>query len=194
MWIIISIIHSSRYRLRKEDPLTSLTYSRSLTVTNHWIIPEQLYSDFYRIVVMVSNSSSKTKPAVTKCKTYEDWLKLIKMWRSFTDIPANRQGSRQGSSSSSFTDEALDTVLEINDAEIAKDDGAYAIINRLNKLFKKDSTITKYQTLETFETFRSSSMSIQAFLDQFNKGLCLNQILWHCPIRWYIGVKTAQIN
>ena len=132
---------------------------------------------------MVSNSSSKTKPAVTKYKTYEDWLKLTKMWRSFTDIPANRQGSRQGSSSSSFTDEALDTVLEINDAEIAKDDGAYAIINRLNKSFKKDSTITKYQTLEAFETFRSSSMSIQAFLNQFNKRLCLNQILWHCPIR-----------
>ena len=42
----------------------------------------------------------------------------------------------------SFEDEALDAVLEINDVEIAKDDDLDAIINRLNKLFKKDSTIT----------------------------------------------------
>ena len=68
-------------------------------------------------------------------------------------------------------DEALDAVLEIYDAEIVKDNGVYAIINGRNKLFKKDSSITKYQTLEAFETFRSSNMSIQAFLNEFNKTL-----------------------
>ena len=115
---------------------------------------------------MASNTSSKTKPALTKCKTYEDWLKLIKLWRSFTDISANRQGSAL---LLSLEDEALDAVLEMYDAEIVKDDGVYAIINGLNKLFKKDSTITKHQTLEAFETFRSSNMSIQAFLNEFNK-------------------------
>ena len=40
-------------------------------------------------------------------------------------------------------DEASDAVLEIDDAEIAKDDSVDAIINRLNRLFKNDSTITK---------------------------------------------------
>ena len=126
---------------------------------------------------MASNSSSETKPALTKCKIYEDWLKLIKMWISFTDIPANRQGSTLVLS---LENEALDAVLEIDDAEIAKDDGAYAIINRRNKLFKKDSTITKYQTIEAF---RSSSIPIQAVLNQFDKRLYLNQILWYCLIR-----------
>ena len=58
-------------------------------------------------------------------------------------------------------DEASDAVLEIDDAEIAKDDGVDAIIKRLNRLFKKDFTITKYQTVEAFETFRRpSNMSI----------------------------------
>ena len=42
-------------------------------------------------------------------------------------------------------DEALDAVPEIYDAEIVKDDDVYDIINGLNKLLKKDSTITKYQ-------------------------------------------------
>ena len=82
----------------------------------------------------------------------------IKVWRRFTDLPAHRQGSALVLH---LEDEASDAVLEIDDAEIAKDDGVDAIINRLNRLFKKDSTITKYQTVEAFETFRRpSNMSI----------------------------------
>ena len=52
----------------------------------------------------------------------------------------------------SLENEALDVVLAIDDAEIAKDDGVDTTINRLNKLLKKDSMITKYQAL----TFRRS--------------------------------------
>ena len=82
----------------------------------------------------------------------------IKVWRRFTDLPAHRQGSALVLP---LEDEASDAVLEIDDAEIPKDDGVDAIINRLNRLFKKDSTITKYQTVEAFETFRRpSNMSI----------------------------------
>ena len=65
----------------------------------------------------MASSSSKTQPVLSKCKTYVDWLKLIKVCRCFTDIPANRQGSAKVLS---LEDEALDTVLEIDDA---KDDG-----------------------------------------------------------------------
>ena len=64
----------------------------------------------------------------------------IKVWRRFTDLPAHWQGSALVLP---LEDEASDAVLEINDAEIAKDDGVDTIINRLNRLFKKDSTITK---------------------------------------------------
>ena len=80
------------------------------------------------------------------------------MWRRFTDLPAHRQGSALVLP---LEDEASDAALEIDDAEIAKDDGVDAIINHLNRLFKNDSTITKYQTVEAFETFRRpSNMSI----------------------------------
>ena len=54
----------------------------------------------------------------------------------------------------SLEDEVPDTVLEIDDEDIAKENGVDAIIERLNRLFNKDSTITKYQALEAFETFR----------------------------------------
>ena len=68
--------------------------------------------------------------------------------------------------------EALDAVIVIDDEDIAKENVVDAIIERLNRLFKKDSTITKYHALEAFETFRRpASTSIQAFLNEFNKRL-----------------------
>ena len=56
----------------------------------------------------MASNSSKTLPSLSKCKTYEDWLKLIKVWRCFTDLPANRQGSALVLS---LEDEALDAAL-----------------------------------------------------------------------------------
>ena len=118
----------------------------------------------------MASNSSKTPPSLSKCKTYEDWLKLIKIWRSFTELPAKRQGSALVFF---LEDEALDAVLEIDEAEIAGENGVDAIKNRLNRLFnKKDSTITKYQAFESFMTSkRPSTMSIQACLDEFEKQL-----------------------
>ena len=46
------------------------------------------------------------------------------------------------------------------------------ITNRVNRLFKRGSTITKYQAFESFITFkRLSPMSVQAFLNEFDKHL-----------------------
>ena len=40
----------------------------------------------------------------------------------------------------------------------------------MNRLFKKDSTVTKYQALEAFMTFkRLTNMSIQAYLNEFDE-------------------------
>ena len=41
----------------------------------------------------MTSNSSKTPSSLSKCKTYEDWLKLVKIWRKFSDLPANDQGS-----------------------------------------------------------------------------------------------------
>ena len=99
-------------------------------------------------------STSKTPPFLSKCKTDEDWLKLIKIWRCFTELPAKRQGSALVLS---LEDEALDAVLEIDEADIAGENGVDAITTRLNRLFQKDSTITKYQSFESFITFKRQS-------------------------------------
>ena len=65
----------------------------------------------------MASKSSKTLPSLSKCKAYEDWLKLIKVWRHFTDLPANRQGSALVLY---LEDEAIDAVLEIDDEDILK--------------------------------------------------------------------------
>ena len=78
-------------------------------------------------------------------------LKLIKVWRCFTDLPANRHGATLVLS---LEDDALgavlvDAVLEINDDDIAKENGVDAIIERLSRLFKKDSTFETFRRLES---------------------------------------------
>ena len=87
-------------------------------------------------VIMASNSP-KTPPPLSK--------------RPFTNLPASTQCSALALS---LEDEALDAVLEIDNEDIAKENGVDAITERLNRLFKKDPTITKYQALEPFEAFR----------------------------------------
>ena len=111
----------------------------------------------------------ETPLSLSKCRKYEDWLKLFKIWRCYTELPAKQQGSALVLS---IEDEALDAVLEIDDAEITGENAVVAIINILNHLFKKDSTITKYQPFESFMTFkRLSAMSIQVFLNELDEHL-----------------------
>ena len=113
----------------------------------------------------MASNSSKTPPPLSNCKTDENLLQLIKIWRYFTKLPAKRQGSALVLS---LEDEALDAALEIDEVEIAGENGVDGITNRVNRLFKRGSTITKYQAFESFMTSkRLSAISIQAFLNEF---------------------------
>ena len=89
---------------------------------------------------MPSNSSKKPQ-SLSKCKTYEDWLKFFKIWRYLTELSAKQQGSTLVLY---LEDEALDAVLQFDEVEIARENSVDGIITRLNCLFKKDSKITKY--------------------------------------------------
>ena len=84
----------------------------------------------------MASNSFKTPLSLSKCKTYEDWLKLLKVWTRLTDLPGNRQGSGLVLS---LEDEALDAALEIDDEDIAKENGVDAILERLTRLFKLSS-------------------------------------------------------
>ena len=72
---------------------------------------------------------------------------------TLTDLTANRQGSALVLY---LEDKALDAVAEIDDEDIAEGNGVDAVIEHLNRIFQKDSMITKYQALEVFETIERS--------------------------------------
>ena len=55
----------------------------------------------------------------------------------------------------SLEDKVLDAVLEMDESDIIKENGVDFIIEYLNRLFKKDSTVIKYQTLEAFMRFKT---------------------------------------
>ena len=68
----------------------------------------------------------------------------------YTELPKKRQGP---SLILSLEEEAQEVVLEIPENDIASENCVDVMTNRLNTLYKKDSTVTKYQALGAFETF-----------------------------------------
>ena len=94
-------------------------------------------------------------------------MKLIDISRKFINLEPGKQGpaivlSLQG--------EAQDAILELDTTVISGTDGVNKIIERLNRLYKKDELTEKYNALESFETYkRNSSTSIRDFLTEFEK-------------------------
>ena len=59
----------------------------------------------------------------------------------YTELPKKRQDL---ASVLSLEGQTQETVLEIPENDIALENGVDAVINRLNRLYKKDSTVTNY--------------------------------------------------
>ena len=99
---------------------------------------------------------------MSKCKNDGDWKKMIRIWCTYTDLPKERQRA--------VIFLSQNAVLELSEGEISPETGVKNIIDRLDKLFKKDETLQKYQALEAFGKYRrSTSSSIQEFLNEFEK-------------------------
>ena len=111
--------------------------------------------------------NNKSPPSLSNSKSYSDWLKLIEVWRKFTSLEPEKQGP---AIVLSFEGEAQDAILELNTNDITDKDGVNKIIERLNRLYKKDELTEKYNALESFETYkRNSNTSIRNFLTELEK-------------------------
>ena len=59
---------------------------------------------------------------------------------------------------------------ELNEEVISGENGVDAIINRLDRIYKKDETLENYMALENFETFkRQENMKISDYLNNFEQ-------------------------
>ena len=99
-------------------------------------------------------SNSKSPSLLSNSKSYTDWLKLIDIRRKFTYFEPGRQGP---AIALSLEGEAQDAILELDTAVISGTDGVDKIIERLNRLYKKDEPAEKYNALESFETYKRNS-------------------------------------
>ena len=68
----------------------------------------------------------------------------------YTELPKKCQGLALVLS---LEEEAQEVVLEIPENDIASENCVDFMTNHRNRLYKKDSTVTKYQALVAFETF-----------------------------------------
>ena len=113
----------------------------------------------------MSSSVNKSPPQLSKSKSYDDWIKLLKIWKNFTTLEASKQGP---AIVLSLEGEAQDAILELEPSVISGDDGVNKIIERLDKIYKKDILTQKYNALESFETYRRKPYR-RDFLTEFDK-------------------------
>ena len=111
--------------------------------------------------------SIKTPPSLAKCSSYETWLKEIKIWQSFTDLDAKKQGP---AIFLTLEGRAREAVLELDVASISANDGVKKITEKLDTLFLKDKTQSAFEAYDTFEKFRrSSDMSVSDYINEFER-------------------------
>ena len=99
----------------------------------------------------MSSINKTPPPSLSGSKPYDDWLKLVDIWRKFTSLEPKKQGPAivlliEG--------EPQDAVLESDSDIISGKDGVNKTIARLSKIYKKDELTQKYKALESFEKYK----------------------------------------
>ena len=114
----------------------------------------------------MATGSNKVPPALSKYKTYDDWIKTLNIWPKFSDLAKNKQ---QGPSVFlSLEGEAQEAVLELAEDVINSDSGL--LRDKMSCIYKKDELLKKYEAWGTFETYKhSSNTSMQEFLNEFTR-------------------------
>ena len=108
----------------------------------------------------------KAPPAFFDGMNYADWKMDIQLWRGFTSLPAEKQGT------------AL--LLELKEGKVKSagdncdkgTDGLDQILEQLDKIYEEDSTHVFYRLYCKFEKFeRPDSMNLQNYPAEFEKLL-----------------------
>ena len=113
--------------------------------------------------------SNKIPPLLSKSNSYEDWVKKVNIWSRITSLNKVEQG---GAILLTLEGDAENAVLELSEDEIVSEDGFTLVKGCLDKLFKKNETLQKFEALDHFETYRRpSDVCINDFIIEFDKRL-----------------------
>ena len=118
-----------------------------------------------------TNFTTKTPPAFNaKHDDYIKWKRKLKLWQSVTEAYADTHGPLI---ILRLDDDTQDAVVEaLGDTDLNVETGADLVIEKLDTIFEKDKTLSKYEIYEAFESFkRPSGMSVSDYLNEFERRL-----------------------
>ena len=97
----------------------------------------------------MTTSSYKNLPTLRDGENYEQWLKEIKIWQMFTDLPTAKQGAALFLR---LSGKPADIAGDIDVDSLASGDRIKIISEKLNPLYLKDKVQNAYIQYETFES------------------------------------------
>ena len=110
-------------------------------------------------------SNIKNPPLLEECANYESWEKSLELWQLITTLKPEQQGPAVALS---LTGKAKESALEISIDELKSATGVNKILEKLGKIYKKDSVDSAYEAFESFIKFRRDpSMSIPKYIVEF---------------------------
>ena len=117
----------------------------------------------------MASNNYKAPPTLGKSSSYDNWLKEIAIWQTFTDITPKKQGS---AIFLTLEGKAREAVLELEVKDINCDDGVKNVLAKLDTLYVRDKVQTAYEAYDRFEKFqRNSEMSMSDFMIEFERLL-----------------------
>ena len=120
----------------------------------------------------VGSRGNKTPPSLQKAKSYDDWVKKLTVWRRVTCLPKGDQGGAILNSLEGAEGEAEDAILELTVDELTGENSVDLIIQRLDKIYKKNETLEKFEIIDSFQTYsRPHHVSMNDFIIEFDKRL-----------------------
>ena len=134
-------------------------------------------------------------PSLTKAKNYDDFKKLLNVWKIATDLPKEKQGAAL---LLSLEDEAQQAALRVTEADLSSEQGIDKVLAALDKLYRKDTTLQKFHALEKLEGYkRPQNLSMQQYLHEFERRMDKTKSLginWPDDILAYRLLKNANLS
>ena len=93
----------------------------------------------------------KAPPLLKEDSNYELWKKEIKLWKTFTDLDAKKQGP---AICLSLTGKACEAPLELSVENLKSDTGVVQLLVKLDDLYLKDKDQLAYAAYDSFKTLK----------------------------------------
>ena len=106
-------------------------------------------------------------PVLSDVDNIDSWLHDLQIWKCVTDLEKKQQGP---AIYFSLSDKIMNSCSDVTVPELNKDDGLNLLINKLEKLYVKDSKASAYLAYEKFASFQCpTDMNIIDYLNEFER-------------------------